>query len=159
MPKIVDHQAHREELAKKAVEYFFQCGYAGSSMRDIAQFLGVSKSALYHYFPSKDALFLAATEQVMSRFAGLLRDTEGTQQQRIQQLMHALRPDFGKDLTIVLEYMRGKPKEEIADDEAMRIALKTYFDAVKPIVRPDKVEQTVALILGTLLVEFYKGEI
>ena len=38
-------------------------------------------------------------------------------------------------------------------------ALKTYFDAVKPIVRPDKVEQTVALILGTLLVEFFKGEI
>ena len=128
-------------------------------MRNIAQFLGVSKSALYHYFPSKDALFLAATEQVMSRFADLLRDTDGTQQQRIEQLVDRLRPDFGKDLTIVIEYMRGKSKDEIASDEAMRIAVDTYFNAVKPIVRPEKVEQTVALILGTLLIEYYKGRI
>ena len=34
-------------------------------MRGVAQHLGVSKSALYHYFPTKEALFLACTQQVM----------------------------------------------------------------------------------------------
>ena len=66
MPKIVDHDAYREELVAQAVKYFSDHGYAGASMRKIADHLGVSKSAIYHYFPSKADLFLACTKHMMS---------------------------------------------------------------------------------------------
>ena len=57
MPKIVDHSAHREELLGKAFVLFADKGYSALSMRQLAQGLGVSTGSLYHYFPSKDAIF------------------------------------------------------------------------------------------------------
>ena len=72
MPKIVDHQAHSQHLAQRAAGYFSDHGYAGTSMRAVAQHLGLSKSALYHYFPSKEDLFLACTKQVMAHLTPML---------------------------------------------------------------------------------------
>ncbi|MEE2750966.1 MAG: helix-turn-helix domain-containing protein [Myxococcota bacterium] len=57
MPKIIDHSAHREELLGKAFVLFADKGYSALSMRQLAQGLGVSTGSLYHYFPSKDAIF------------------------------------------------------------------------------------------------------
>lgn len=57
MPKIVDHDQYRAELLHGSFALFARHGYANLSMRHIAQELGVSTGTLYHYFPSKDALF------------------------------------------------------------------------------------------------------
>ncbi len=65
MPKIVDREAYRSELIAKAVDIFSEHGLNGLGMRGIAEALGVSKSALYHYFSSKEELFTACTEFVL----------------------------------------------------------------------------------------------
>ena len=57
MPKIVDHEQYRKELLGKCFDLFAQKGYGSITMRQIAQGLGVSTGTLYHYFPSKQALF------------------------------------------------------------------------------------------------------
>ena len=57
MPKIIDRDAYRAELAGKAIAVFTEHGYNGLGMRGIAEAIGVSKSALYHYFPTKKDLF------------------------------------------------------------------------------------------------------
>jgi AcrR family transcriptional regulator len=57
MPKIVDHDRYRKELIFKSFDLFAEKGYAAITMRQIAQGLGVSTGTLYHYFPSKEALF------------------------------------------------------------------------------------------------------
>jgi predicted transcriptional regulator len=59
MPKNVDHDAYRLELAQKAARLFSKQGFAGLGMRSIAKELGISKSALNHYFPTKKGLLLA----------------------------------------------------------------------------------------------------
>jgi AcrR family transcriptional regulator len=56
MPKIVDHEQYRKSLVFKSFDLFAEKGYA-ITMRQIAQGLGVSTGTLYHYFPSKEALF------------------------------------------------------------------------------------------------------
>lgn len=56
MPKIVDHDQYRKELLHKSFDLFAEKGYS-ITMRQIAQGLGVSTGTLYHYFPSKEALF------------------------------------------------------------------------------------------------------
>jgi AcrR family transcriptional regulator len=67
MPKVVDHEKLRAELAEGAAELFLRRGYSALGMREIAERLGVSKSALYHYFPSKRALFDAAGRVAVAR--------------------------------------------------------------------------------------------
>lgn len=56
MPKIVDHDAYREELTEKYFEHFAKRGYADVTMKEIASDLGVSTGTLYHYFPSKKSI-------------------------------------------------------------------------------------------------------
>lgn len=64
MPKIVDAQKYRQELLSKCFDLFANRGYANVSTRQIAQELGISTGTLYHYFPSKQALFEQLVEQV-----------------------------------------------------------------------------------------------
>jgi len=57
MPKIIDHGEYRKELGTRAIALFRAEGYRTLSMRKLADYLHVPKSTLYHYFPSKQALF------------------------------------------------------------------------------------------------------
>jgi AcrR family transcriptional regulator len=65
MPKIVDHDLYRKELLGKCFDLFAEKGYAALTMRQIAIGLGVSTGTLYHYFPSKEAVF----EQLLDEMA------------------------------------------------------------------------------------------
>lgn len=67
MPKIVDHDQYRQELLTKSFDLFAEKGYATVTMRQIAQALGVSTGTLYHYFPSKEALFEQLIEELTER--------------------------------------------------------------------------------------------
>jgi AcrR family transcriptional regulator len=52
----------RERLLETAIGIFAQKGYAGTSVREIAEQAGVSKPVLYYYFKSKEGLFLTILE-------------------------------------------------------------------------------------------------
>lgn len=64
MPKIVDRDQYRQELLMKSFDLFAQKSYSSITMRQLAQGIGVSTGTLYHYFPSKEALFLQLTEEL-----------------------------------------------------------------------------------------------
>ena len=57
MPKIVDHAAQRARILEGAFEYFARQGYAALTMRQLARELEISTGTLYHYFPTKEAIF------------------------------------------------------------------------------------------------------
>lgn len=46
-----------EQLVSIAAELFARKGYEGTSLRDIAEQAGITKAALYYWFPEKEALF------------------------------------------------------------------------------------------------------
>ena len=52
----------RERILNKALEMFSTYGYKGTNLRDLASELGLSKSAIYRHFESKDAIFAALIE-------------------------------------------------------------------------------------------------
>jgi len=58
-PRNADGQRTRQAILDAALDLFAQKGYFGTSLRDVATAVGVRESALYNYFPSKDALFEA----------------------------------------------------------------------------------------------------
>ena len=64
MPKIVDHDKYRKELADKCMDLFSKKGYSNVTMREISKELGVSTGSLYHYFPNKEAIFAHMAEHL-----------------------------------------------------------------------------------------------
>ncbi|PKL67700.1 MAG: hypothetical protein CVV30_12470 [Methanomicrobiales archaeon HGW-Methanomicrobiales-1] len=74
MPRII--QEYREEVKRKIVDaaftLFIKKGYHGTTMGEIAGSLGVTKPALYQYFPGKEDLFAAVAEQARQELKGTL---------------------------------------------------------------------------------------
>ena len=56
-PKNADGQRTRQAILDAALDLFAEKGFFGTSLRDVATAVGVRESALYNYFPGKDALF------------------------------------------------------------------------------------------------------
>ena len=52
-------QARTQQILEAARQVFAERGFHGTRMSDIAQAIGVSQGTMYHYFRSKDELFLA----------------------------------------------------------------------------------------------------
>lgn len=52
----------RELLVTRAIRRFAVDGYRGTSVAEVARDCGVTPAATYAYFPSKEALFLAAVD-------------------------------------------------------------------------------------------------
>jgi AcrR family transcriptional regulator len=57
----------REEILEKVVRLFAQHGYAAADTQFLADELQIGKGTLYRYFPTKEALFLAAVDYGMSQ--------------------------------------------------------------------------------------------
>jgi len=55
----------REALLREAAAAFNRRGFHATSLEELADNLGVSKAALYYYFPNKQKLLLACFERVM----------------------------------------------------------------------------------------------
>ena len=64
MPKIVDRDRYRKELLEKCFNLFANQGYGSLTMRQIATEIGVSTGTLYHYFSSKEDLFIQSIEEI-----------------------------------------------------------------------------------------------
>lgn len=73
MPKIVDHDAYRSQLLETCLPLFAERGYAGLSMREVAGALGVSTGTLYHYFDSKQGLFVQLVDHLTDQLAEVVR--------------------------------------------------------------------------------------
>lgn len=64
----------RDEILRAARRRFARHGYAGTSMRQIAQAARVTKASLYYHFPDKAALFREATQNSLKRLHDLVRE-------------------------------------------------------------------------------------
>ena len=68
------HGIKRQEVLREAAASFNFKGYHATSLNEIATSLGVTKAALYHYFPNKNSLLAACFEHAMDvAFASLER--------------------------------------------------------------------------------------
>jgi len=59
----------RERILQAALEIFARKGYHRAIVDDIVRASGTSKGAVYHHFPTKEALFLALVEEFSNHLA------------------------------------------------------------------------------------------
>ena len=80
----------KEKIIEVAIECFGEYGYDGTSMRVIAEKSGVSKPAIYYYFPDKEHLFEGIFEYVMSKFSNMLINIQENNQDVISKLKEVI---------------------------------------------------------------------
>ncbi|MEV0005444.1 TetR/AcrR family transcriptional regulator [Micromonospora sp. NPDC050980] len=94
MPKIVDHDARRAELAEAMWRVVYRDGVGAATVRSIAAEAGWSPSALRHYFATQTELLVFAMEHVMAkateRFTAERRT--GTVRDVVQGMLEELLP-------------------------------------------------------------------
>lgn len=67
MPKQVDHDARRIQIAEALLRLASRGGLEAVSLRDVAAEAGISMGAVQHYFKSKEQMLLHAMDHVTKR--------------------------------------------------------------------------------------------
>jgi AcrR family transcriptional regulator len=167
MPKIIDHDAYRREIAEKAARVFSRHGYSSLGMRQIAKETGISKSALYHYFPGKEELFAASTHVVLSRDLELFRGIPNEQAQKLSpaekadlfiQVLHQMEPEFDGELRLLSDYISGKSPAERSRDPLLQKAIEAYTESFSLIFGPEHARPLYNLLMGALLNRWLYGD-
>lgn len=94
MPRIVDHDARRAELAAAVWSVVRREGVERASVRNVAAEAGCSPGALRHYFPSQSDLLTGALRVVIDRIEGRLAGltTDPDPRRAAEQVLHELLP-------------------------------------------------------------------
>ncbi|KUI31699.1 TetR/AcrR family transcriptional regulator [Mycobacterium sp. GA-2829] len=81
----------RERVMQVALQMFTANGYSGTSLKAVADELGISPPALYWYFPSKEELYGSVIEQSMNDFLDYVRGsvTDSDPVFKLSQLVRA----------------------------------------------------------------------
>ena len=87
------NQQTRRRIMDSALAEFAAQGYGGSSVNTICAAQNVSKGIIYHYFRTKDELYLACVEECFQRLTSHLHSTltaeDGTVEQQLEQYFSA----------------------------------------------------------------------
>jgi len=125
----------REEILQRASLLFYERGYGATSIRDIAEAVGLSSSTMYHHFASKQDVLYAIVSRFMSDFVDatvpVLRDEALSPAERIRRVIR-VHIEFSDDRRP--ELLIGNPIRYALDltqrehATALQIA---YHDAVR----------------------------
>jgi len=112
------------EILQVATELFYQKGYEGTSLQEIAERLGIMKGSLYYYIRSKeDILFVVLNETHQSGLNNMVRmaAVEGTALDRLRSMIYGHICYIGENLigtAVFLNEMKSLPKE--SQDKILR---------------------------------------
>jgi len=125
MPKVIDVQEKRREILAAAAATFARHGYSGTNLQRVAVAAGMGKSSLYHYFPTRDALFDALVQDLLRREEAAfdeLAAAPGPASERLEALMTAILDLTGEWLKagpLLVECLRD-PRGRRAVQQALR---------------------------------------
>jgi AcrR family transcriptional regulator len=73
-------------VLERSVALFNEHGFDGTSMDDLARHIGISKSAIYHHVPSKDALLGLALDRALSGLEAVAADVRTANGRAVDRL-------------------------------------------------------------------------
>ena len=102
MPKVSEsHRAgRRRQILDGARTVFARHGYEGATVAMLEEETGLSRGAIFNYFPSKRAIFYALAQEDLERALRLLLDRDFG---AVLRMMNAESPEW---LAVYLEFMR-----------------------------------------------------
>jgi AcrR family transcriptional regulator len=83
-----------KEVLEQAAQLFARKGFANTSLQDVAEAIGLSRPALYYYYPSKNALLAAMVEDVtvaaVKMLAEIRNNVELGPEERLRRAVESL---------------------------------------------------------------------
>ncbi len=76
----------KRNILKRAAAVFADVSYATSTISDLAQATGVSRGALYHYFPSKEAILRGILDAHLVEFLEMIDKAMQSSRNAVEQL-------------------------------------------------------------------------
>ena len=116
----------RDQILEIAVTLFNEQGYDATSVADLATRLGLTKSALYHHFDSKEQLLALALDEALSRLEGVFEEPDAREGSPAERLGAVLRGavrvlvDRLPYVTLLLR-VRGNSEVELAALKRRRV--------------------------------------
>lgn len=92
MPKIVDHEQRKKQIAEATWKVILEQGMEGATVRNIAKEAGLSLGALRYYFSSQNDLFVYAMALVKENATA-----------RINEIVQETLPPYEKVIKILLQ--------------------------------------------------------
>jgi TetR/AcrR family transcriptional regulator len=115
MPRSPKSIGTRERMLDVAERLFARHGYEGTHLEEIATQVGVRKTALYYYFESKEALYLAVLENMLEPMA-----------ETVLAIFHSdepIRERAGRLVDFANELLAGRPSYA-------QIVIRVFIDRV-----------------------------
>jgi TetR/AcrR family transcriptional regulator len=154
----------RERIVGSALRCFAEKGYAGTSLREIAEAARTTKPMIYYYFKSKEGLYSSTLGDLLQQFADSIDQATHPEDDPIEKLRSfcdtylryfqsqephiafVVREVFGLGVDIMSEFGRNL-------DERIRSRLKRILEegAHHGIFRGDDVENSTIAIMGILI--------
>lgn len=134
----------QRQVLEIAVQLFIEQGYDATSVASLAERLGLSKSALYHHYESKEALLEVALEEAIGSLEGVLRERGaqiGLARERLEHVLRGAVRVLVEKLPYVTLLLRVRGNSGI---ERAALERRRGFDRdVTSLVRAAQVEGTV----------------
>jgi AcrR family transcriptional regulator len=160
MPKIVAVAEKRKAILEAAAVTFARHGYHGTNLQRVAAAAGMGKSSLYHYFPTKEALFATLADELLRHEAALFASTATSAAppaERLRRLLDAitgLLDEWTKAGPLLVDFLR-EPRGRRRVRENFRAARAALVRLVKDgqragLFRAGRPEALAAILLGCL---------
>ncbi len=124
----------RERLLRAARDLYWAQGVEGTSPRQVLEVSGVGQGSLYHHFPTKHDLSLAAisatTQEALDSVSGELTDTDRPPAERLVAYLERPRPALAG-----CKIGRLTSDRSVMADDELRSAVHDYFAGLVALVQ------------------------
>lgn len=128
----------RDQILKNASVLFYERGYAETSIRDIADAVGISSSTMYHHFANKQDVLHAVVSRFMTDFVDatvpVLRDRTLSPVERVRRAVR-LHIEISDDRRP--ELLVGNPIRYALDPDQKQLGIElqtAYHDAFRDVI-------------------------
>ena len=105
-PHIREKRARRRaEILHAALATAREKGYHATTLEDIADRLGVRKTALYHYFPDKDSILYACHRESLAELDRMIEESATCCRSPVDRLAYLIR----EHVRVMTEELEGSP--------------------------------------------------
>ena len=130
----------KERILAAALDRFSQSGYAGTNIRELAESLGMVKSAMYRHFERKEDIWNALLDEMIAYYAARFGSTEhlppvpDSLEELVALTMGLV--DFTVHDERVVKTRKLLTIEQFRDDRARDLATKHFFTGLRDMFTP-----------------------
>jgi len=140
MPRRMDRSVDdtRDRIIDAAQAIFARDGFAGAKMQEIADRVGIQRPSLFYHFKNKEALFVAAHEQVFAKIEPVFRETlapDGDPFARLDRVSRAVLAVMGEEPDFARMVARTSVDRHPAAVKIVRTYLQPLVDLSVAFVR------------------------